>query len=350
MPPLSAGGRRSARMRNAAILLGGLTLAACDAPRDRAAADAAVVSIPDAAIPSQTPPPSPSSSTSPRSSLPNGDPRAAGVACKIMSAEGGPSATADASRWIDLPARASFTVRTIETGRELRFEGPGRIRACGDDVPLVAEGSAVGLPGSGEGPGAEQWAATACGVVRWASGVHRFTGARDVCKLQSSVGVAQLWLADDVQLEDVPVDAGAPEAGAPATSPAPAATGPASASASARDAGHDPSASPSPWHRIDAKRAVRLRGRGPLDTASAVKSGLVACEKAATEVHLLGTRMTASDAGSDNLGELAARSVVARGAARAACAVAGVRVALAGSRAEDQARLDAAVSRWRAPR
>lgn len=347
MPPPSAGAEprpmKTAWSRGSAVfLLGVVALAACDAPRDKAAADAAVSPSPSPTPTSQASPSAGATASAAPRPPPSGEPHATGPACKIMSAEGGPSATADATRWIDLPAKASFTVRTLETGRELRFEGPGRIRACGDDVPLVAEGSAVGLPGSGEGPGAEQWAATACGVIRWASGVHRFTGARDTCRLQSSLGVAQLWLADDVQLEDVPVDAGTSEAGAPA----PLATGPASASAASRDAGRDAS----PWHRIDAKRALRLHGRGPLDAASAVKNALVSCEKAATEVQTLGTRMTAPDAGSDNLGDLAARSVVARGAARAACAVAAVRVALAGSRAEDQARLDAAVSRWRAPR
>ncbi|HSO36783.1 MAG TPA: hypothetical protein VLT33_29860, partial [Labilithrix sp.] len=82
-----------------------------------------------------------------------------------MASEGGPSASADATGWLDVAAKANFTVRTLETGRELRFEGPGRVRACADDVALVAEGSAVGLPGSGEAPGAEQWVATACGAV-----------------------------------------------------------------------------------------------------------------------------------------------------------------------------------------
>ena len=139
-------------------------------------------------------------------------------------------------------AHASFTVRTLETGRELRFEGPGRVRACADDVALVAEGSAIGLPGSGEAPGAEQWVATACGVARWASGVHRFTGARDACKLQSSLGAVQLYVAGDVTATEVAVDGGAP-----------------------RDADADAGApnKPSPWRRVDGRRAFALQATIP---------------------------------------------------------------------------------------
>ena len=254
--------------------------------------------------------------------------------CKVMASEGGPAAGADPTGWLDVAARTNFTVRTLETGRELRFEGPGRIRACADDVALVAEGSAIGLPGSGEAPGAEQWAATACGTVRWASGVHRFTGARDVCKLQSSQGTAHLYVADDVTAEDVAVDGGPPDAG--------------QAVASTTDGGS--AAGKSGWRRIDARRALRLQGHGTLDSPAAVKSALASCERAAQAVQRLATSLTSGDAGSGTMGELAMESVAARGIARAACSVAAVRVAISGSKAPDQARLDAANSSWRSPR
>ena len=290
------------------------------------------------------PPPAPAPAPAPSLNADGGLPLG-----RVMASEGGPSATADATSWLDIPAKANFTVRTLETGRELRFEGPGRVRPCGGDVALVAEGSAVGLPGSGEAPGAEQWAATACGVARWASGVHRLVGARDACKLQSSLGAAQLWLPEDVLAEDVALDGGAPlgdSGGAPYGG-----SGSADAPAAA-DAGRDAS----PWRRIDGRRAIRLHGRGPFDTAAAVKVALGTCERAAQSVQSLATRMTSGagttggDAGSRDLGELAAQSVVARGVARAACAVAAVRLAIGGSRADDQARLDTAIARWRAPR
>jgi hypothetical protein len=257
------------------------------------------------------------------------------VICKVMASEGGPSASADATGWLDVAAKANFTVRTLETGRELRFEGPGRVRACGDDVALVAEGTAVGLPGSGEAPGAEQWIASACGAVRWASGVHRFTGGRDACKMQASLGSAQLYLAEDVTAEDVAVDGGAPLPGDGGAGMA---------------AGADAGAGKPSWRRIDARRALRLQGRGPLDTPAAVKSALGSCERAAQVVQRLASSLTTGDAGGGTAGELAAESVVARGLARAACSVAAVRIALSGSRAPDQTRLDAANTSWKSPR
>lgn len=252
--------------------------------------------------------------------------------CRIMASENGPPATADATTWLALPVHASFTARTLETGRELRFEGPGRVRACGGDVALVAEGSAIGLPGSGESPGAEQWVATACGVARWASGVHRFTGARDACRLQSSLGAAQLYVASDVTVAEVAVDGGAPV-----------------------DEANKPTATA--WRRIDGRHAFALRPRGAIDGAAGVKTVLAACEHAADAVQKVAAAMLGgarADGGADgggvarNLGDLAEESVVARGVARAACAVAAVRVALAGSSPVDEARLTAASIRWRA--
>lgn len=239
-----------------------------------------------------------------------------------MAGEGATGAGADPSAWLDLPGASSFTVRTLETGRELRYEGPGRVRACSGDVALVAEGAAVGLPGSGEAPGVEQWVATACGVARWAAGVHRFSSTRDECRLQSSTGSVHLYVAPDVTASEI-VDGGAPPA----------------------DAG----TSASPWRRIDIRQSFLLKGRGPLDAGAATKTALGACERAATTVQSLSAGMTAPEAGT-NPGDLAAESVAARGIARAACAVAAVRVALSGARSDDVARLDAASTRWRAPR
>ncbi|MBX3186262.1 MAG: hypothetical protein KF819_04570 [Labilithrix sp.] len=242
--------------------------------------------------------------------------------CRVMTAENGPSPTADATTWLDVPAKGSFTVKILESGRELRFEGPGRVRPCADDVTLVADGAAIGLPGAGEAPGSEQWIATACGVVRWASGVHRMTGAGDGCKLQSSLGTAHLFVADDVVVEDAPLDGGA---------------------APSAEAGASPAGA---WRRIDAKRALRLRSKRPLDDVAAAKTALGACERAAQAVQALSAQMSAGDA-SAPIGDLASGSVAARGVARAACALAAVRVSLAGSPPEEQKRLDAASARWR---
>jgi hypothetical protein len=253
--------------------------------------------------------------------------------CRVMASENGPPANADATGWLDVAAQANFTVRTLETGRELRFEGPGRVRACADDVALVAAGSAIGLPGSGEAPGAEQWIATACGVTRWASGVHRFTGGRDACKVQSSLGSLALYVAADVVVTEVAVDGGAPiEAGV--------------------DAGSSGKPS-SPWRRIDGRRSFALQPRSGALGAAGVKAALLACEHAADAVQKVAAAMLpgarAADGGTSAvpIGDLAEESVVARGVARAACAVAAVRLAVAGASPLDEARLAAASIRWR---
>ena len=305
----------------------------CDA-RKPAEASADASANADSSVPVSVPLPAPDSGPDSGLHLP---------LCRIMASENGPSATADATTWLALAAHASFTVRTLETGRELRFEGPGRVRACAGDVALVAEGSAIGLPGSGEAPGAEQWVATACGVARWASGVHRFSGARDACKLQSSLGAAQLYVASDVTVAEVAVDGGAP--------PDPdAGTG---------AGGGSPNKAAS-WRRIDGRRAFALQPRGAIDGGAGVKTALGACEHAADAVQKVAAAMlpdARADGGSGgdggtgtSMGELAERSVVARGIARAACAVAAVRVALAGSAPADEARLMAASIRWRGGR
>ena len=156
------------------------------------------------------------------------------------------------------------------------------------------------------------------------------------------MGTSMLWVAEDVTADELAIDGGVPDGGA--------VTPPASPSGARPDAG---GGGDTKWRRIDAKRALRLRGRGPLDTAPAVRAALTVCDRTAKEVQDLAARMSPAlahgDAGS-GVGDLAARSVEARGIARAACAVAAVRVALAGSKPDDQARLDASNARWRAPR
>ena len=111
----------------------------------------------------------------------------------------------------------------------------------------------------------------------------------------------------------------------------------------------------SPWRRIDGRRAFALQPKSPIDGAAGVKSALGACEHAADAVQKVAAAMlpgARADAGAAavGIGELAEESVVARGVARAACAVAAVRVALAGSKPADEARLAAASIRWRGAR
>jgi hypothetical protein len=85
-----------------------------------------------------------------------------------------------------------------------------------------------------------------------------------------------------------------------------------------------------------------------------VKAALTTCERAADAVQKIAAAMLAggssgdAGAGAAGIGDLAEQSVVARGVARAACAVAGVRVALVRPPSPvDEARLAAASIRWR---
>ncbi|MDB4941626.1 MAG: hypothetical protein JWP97_1160 [Labilithrix sp.] len=294
----------------ATLLVAAALLAGCEERGHR---------LTDAAAP---PPiaPGPSAPVHVPAAAPTGDADAPRKDCRIMSSEGGPAASADPDAWLDVAAQGTFSVRTLDTGRELRFEGPGRVRACGGEVALLAEGSAVGLPGSGEAPGSEQWVASAFGAARWASGVHRMTAAKDSCKVQVSTGALELYVAEDVSVSDVTTDGGDAPRG-------------------------DPASTRGGFRHIVTRRTLLLTPRGPSAGTAAVKTALTACERAAAAVSDLAARMNGGDAGA--LGELAAESVSARGTARAACAVAEVRVYLAGGRPDDRAKLAAAVARFR---
>lgn len=243
-----------------------------------------------------------------------------GPRCRIVSGENGPPRTADPGTWLNLAAHATFSTRVDETAREIRFEGPGRMRACGpDDVAFVSEGSAMAMPGGGEAPGAEQWVATACTVARWAGGMHRVTGAAKECTIHSSLGAMQIYVAEDVVAEDVSSDAGAPK-------PFPAANG---------------------FTRIDTRQILRFRPRAATSERAMIERALVTCEQRAADVARLGTELASGAAQDGGFGVVAERSVTARGLARAACALAAVRVDLGGARPADAERLEKASARFR---
>jgi hypothetical protein len=76
-----------------------------------------------------------------------------------------------------------------------------------------------------------------------------------------------------------------------------------------------------------------------------VKSALGACHRASTDAEAVGVRLR-GDA-SAAVGELAAKSIGLRRTARAACAVAAVRVATGGADAAAVAAIAADEARWR---
>ena len=228
--------------------------------------------------------------------------------CRVMSGENGPGPHADATKWLDSPAKSSFAVRMQETGRELRFEGPAHLRPCAHGTALLASGVAMGLSGAGDSPGNESWVATPCGVVRWAGGITRVTVEAKECRVQVSVGTAFLWTPPAASIASIATDGGAPAAavGTPLDG----------------------------WRALPARIVVRIVPFADPDGA------VRACEDGAARIESLSATM--GDAGTGTLGELAASSVAVRRSTRAACA-------LAMLRAEGQPTLEgrvAVAARW----
>lgn len=236
------------------------------------------------AVPTTTPPPKPTAAAAP---LPK---------CRVMASENGLPPSADPTKWVDLPEKSITTVRVLETGREIRFEGAGRARPCADDYAILTGGSVSISAGGAEGPGSDAWIATPCGVVRIA-GSHKVTVERNVCRVEARLGPAFVYSAHDARLS---ADAGA--------------------------------IAPDGWARIDAPKTVELRFASTKDRVAAA---MERCTHVVSDATDIANRML--DGGST--AALAAQSVLARRAARASCATA---AAIAGAAHDPVAELAAA--------
>lgn len=241
--------------------------------------------------------------------------------CRFVGSEGRRPGV-DPTAWLTLGDRESVTVRLTETARELRFSGPGKVRPCGGDASVLAEGGAAGLPGGGEAPGSEHWVATPCAAVRWTIGVQRITASANECNLHTSLGSSFVWVAEDVTAAR-PADAGAPSDGG----------GYGLGSSDGTTVGEDG------WRRVDAHHGLAMRPRAKLGALAWARAALDACGRAAAAASELAARLGEVTGRGEPMGDLAARHVSARRAARAACGVATARVALAGSPREEEARL-----------
>lgn len=243
--------------------------------------------------------------------------------CTVTTSTGAALPDEDPSGWLVLSAERPIAVREHASGRELSFQGPGRALPCARGVTLLGRGSVSGRPFAGEAPGSEQWVATACGVLRWASGAKHVTadvlgGAGDRCTFDIGAGTASWYLPADVVATDD--DARAAEA------------------------------TPT-FHTATGKRSIgivpRTRTPGYFTSAAGSRHALDACVQRSGEVQDIARALMGGVAPGGVPGDLAARSVAARGLARAACAVAEVRVALSGGKPADRARLDGAVAAFR---
>lgn len=258
----------------------------------RSAAAASLVFLGLAACETPAPPmrdagPPPSASTAPVVAT---APTAPLPRCRVIMAEGSVSPRSDPTTWLTMDERTSFVVRFTETARELRFVGPGRVLACGDDAVVLASGTLLAMPSGGETPGDGIWVATPCGAARFVSGTHKIEAHGRACMVQASIG--SLFFTPSLGEEQRPLPLG--DAGA---------TG--SISAEGRRT-----------HRIDGRFAVEVTAKH--DTRHAEED----CREATAREADVAARIRALDAGGlAALGPLTAEDVELRRLARASCLV-----------------------------
>jgi hypothetical protein len=266
--------------------------------------------------------------------------RAIGVTGTIAVAEtdgGVVSIGAEApAAWLDLPEGAHLQTKHPATGRELSFDGPGRVLPCvasrgratdgtsglrpawsaPEEEAWIAWGVVASAP-SGEAPGQEEWLVTPLGVVRYTAAQVKVYVDRAERRLRVSTmsGAAFAWTPDGITV---------------ATDPEVAA---------ARDTDG--------WVRLSGAIgfvAVAKKPGSPLEDARAATTQ---CTAAAREAHDVAVALSRPDAAISQLGS---RHVTARRIARAACAVASVRVSAVGGAdagAPLSAQIASAEAAWR---
>jgi hypothetical protein len=197
--------------------------------------------------------------------------------------------------WLYLAAEARLVVKDPRTSRETTFRGPARVKACVDlnEESWLASGTFESSSGTGETPGAEEWVATPLGVVRFgAAKLSVEVGVRDT-RVRVASGPAYIWTADDVSGRNA--DGG---------------------QTTAIDADEG-------WLRL-AAGAKTLSPTSPPARLTSARSALQSCISLAKTTRALASALLEADA--DPM--TAMRQVATRRLARAACAVAGVRIAL----------------------
>jgi hypothetical protein len=99
--------------------------------------------------------------------------------------------------WIALAKGARFVARDPHTTRETTFRGPARVRACVGyaEESWVASGSFESSVGSGEAPGNEEWLVTPSGVVRYTTAAVSVEVKAHEADVTLTSGVAFAWQA-----------------------------------------------------------------------------------------------------------------------------------------------------------
>jgi hypothetical protein len=192
--------------------------------------------------------------------------------------------------WIDVAKGGRLVAKDPRTARETTFRGPARARACVGytEESWLASGVFESSVGAGESPGAEEWVVTPFGVVRY--------------------GAAKIGVDVKPRQADVALETGTAFAWAPLA-----------AVATAGDAG----ATEEGWTRLNAGRSTLTAARGE-GTTDGAKLAVDRCTTLATSAHGLAEQVLSPNGGAD-AGTIAAQ-VATRRLARAACAVASLRV------------------------
>jgi hypothetical protein len=174
----------------------------------------------EAGAPSTTNAPSTSSSVHITPILPHRAPQPK-LACRIVALDGeahietpGVDAgttplllqgLAPTDAWMALGKGSRVIARDPRTTRETTFRGPGRARACVDfsEESWLTAGAFESSVGAGESPGAEEWVITPIAVVRYAAAKLTLTVGKAVDATLES-GSAFVWQpgAGDAALED----------------------------------------------------------------------------------------------------------------------------------------------------
>jgi hypothetical protein len=97
--------------------------------------------------------------------------------------------------WVTLAAGARFVAKDPRTARETTFVGPARARACVDhaEESWLAAGTFESAVGAGESPGAEEWVVTPNAVVRYAASRLHLEVHGAETHVTVAGGVAFLW-------------------------------------------------------------------------------------------------------------------------------------------------------------
>lgn len=196
--------------------------------------------------------------------------------------------------WIWLSPDARLVAKDPRTSRETTFRGLGHVQPCvgRTEESWVTSGTFESTAGAGEMPGAEQWVVTPLGVVRFGAGrvtIDAPAGSNTV-EVEVPSATAFVWPAQDASVR-----------------------GP--------DGGGASAASDEGWLRVSRTSATLIRParRPPPEGA---RAAIEACRTAGRTAHELAGALVGADAS----GKTAAAQVTARRLARAACAVAAIRV------------------------